>query len=161
MLTHAARAAAKQLPLVAARGAREGLWLDQQKRERTCLMAGVCTSWFRGGIMLPQAHKVPLPPLAELAGAVVTPLILSHGSMMPWGCQASKTAFRSRCARPGGTLHSEAFCPNIQPRAHARLTGLTSPGAEVVISISGGLAVCVPRFIGMTRHFFSVYVLTA
>ena len=35
-------------------------------------------------------------------------------------CQASKTAFRSRCARPG-----EAFCPNIQPRAHARLTGLT------------------------------------
>ena len=43
-------------------------------------------------------------------------------------CQASKTAFRSRCARPGGTLHtcvSEAFCPNIQPRAHARLTGLT------------------------------------
>ena len=42
-------------------------------------------------------------------------------------CQASKTAFRSRCARPGGTLHvSEAFCPNIQPRAHARLTGLTN-----------------------------------
>ena len=43
-------------------------------------------------------------------------------------CQASKTAFRSRCARPGGTLQtcvSEAFCPNIQPRAHARLTGLT------------------------------------
>ena len=39
------------------------------------------------------------------------------------GCQASKTAFRSRCARPGG---SEAFCPNIQPRAHARLTGLTT-----------------------------------
>ena len=32
MLTHAARAAAKQLnqpPLVAARGAREGLWLEQ------------------------------------------------------------------------------------------------------------------------------------
>ena len=28
-------------------------------------------------------------------------------------CQASKTAFRSRC-------------PNIQPRAHARLTGLTN-----------------------------------
>ena len=34
VLTHAARAAAKQLnfqpPLVAARGAREGLWLEQQ-----------------------------------------------------------------------------------------------------------------------------------
>ena len=28
--------------------------------------------------------------------------------------------FDKRCARPG-----EAFCPNIQPRAHARLTGLT------------------------------------
>ena len=42
-------------------------------------------------------------------------------------CQASKTAFRSRCARPGGTRHvsDQAFCPNIQPRAHARLTGLT------------------------------------
>ena len=37
-----------------------------------------------------------------------------------YACQASKTAFRSRCARPDGT-----FCPNIQPRAHARLTGLT------------------------------------
>ena len=36
--------------------------------------------------MLPQAPKVPLPPLAELAGAVVTPLILSHGPMVPWGC---------------------------------------------------------------------------
>ena len=32
-------------------------------------------------------------------------------------CPASKTAFRSR---PGGIS-----CPNIQPRAHARLTGLT------------------------------------
>ena len=40
-------------------------------------------------------------------------------------CQASKTAFRSRYARPDGTLR-EAFCPNIQPRAHARLTGLTT-----------------------------------
>ena len=30
VLTHAARAAAKQPPLVAARGAREGLWLEQQ-----------------------------------------------------------------------------------------------------------------------------------
>ena len=29
VLTHAARAAAKQPPLVAARGAREGLWLEQ------------------------------------------------------------------------------------------------------------------------------------
>ena len=29
MLTHAARAAAKQPPLVAARDAREGLWLEQ------------------------------------------------------------------------------------------------------------------------------------
>ena len=36
----------------------------------------------------------------------------AHGEK---GCQASKTAFRG----------SEAFCPNIQPRAHARLTGLT------------------------------------
>ena len=27
-------------------------------------------------------------------------------------------------------LGSEAFCPNIQPRAHARLTGLTTPRAE-------------------------------
>ena len=45
------------------------------------------------------------------------------------GCQASKTAFRSHCARPDGTLHtycvSEASCPNFQPRAHAGLTGLT------------------------------------
>ena len=51
VLTHAARAAAKvafQPPLVAARGAREGLWLEQ---------------------------------------------IYQH-------CQASKTAFRSHCARP-------------------------------------------------------------
>ena len=43
-------------------------------------------------------------------------------------CQASKTAFRSHCARPDGTLHtcvSEASCPNFQPRAHAGLTGLT------------------------------------
>ena len=31
MLTHAARAAAKQPPLVAARGAREGLWLEQAR----------------------------------------------------------------------------------------------------------------------------------
>ena len=49
-------------------------------------------------------------------------------------CQDSKTAFRSHCARPDGTLHTvcvrEAFCPNVQPHAHARphagLTGLTS-----------------------------------
>ena len=32
VLTHAARAAAFQAPLVAARGAREGLWLEQYKR---------------------------------------------------------------------------------------------------------------------------------
>ena len=37
-------------------------------------------------------------------------------------CQASKTAFRSHCARP---RVSEASCPNFEPRAHARLTGLT------------------------------------
>ena len=30
---------------------------------------------------------------------------------------------------------SEAFCPNIQPRAHARLTGLTmNHGARIEIS---------------------------
>ena len=34
-------------------------------------------------------------------------------------CQASKTAFRSHCARP---TVSEASCPNFEPRAHARLT---------------------------------------
>ena len=33
VLTHAARAAAKQPPLVAARGAREGLWLEQQAEQ--------------------------------------------------------------------------------------------------------------------------------
>ena len=37
-------------------------------------------------------------------------------------CQASKTAFCSHCARPT----SEASCPNFEPRAHARLTGLTT-----------------------------------
>ena len=45
------------------------------------------------------------------------------------GCQASKPAFRSHCVRPtaNGTLHvSEASCPNFEPRAHARLTGLTT-----------------------------------
>ena len=35
VLTHAARAAAKQPPLVAARGAREGLWLEQLKNIRS------------------------------------------------------------------------------------------------------------------------------
>ena len=40
-------------------------------------------------------------------------------------CQASKTAFRSHCARPDVCAVGEVFCPNIQPRAHARLTGLT------------------------------------
>ena len=47
------------------------------------------------------------------------------------GCQASKTAFRSHCARPTGryTCVSEASCPNFEPRAHARLTGLTSEAA--------------------------------
>ena len=34
MLTHAARAAAEQPPLVAARGAREGLWLEQKSNEK-------------------------------------------------------------------------------------------------------------------------------
>ena len=46
-------------------------------------------------------------------------------------CQASKTAFRSHCARPTGRYGaprcvSEASCPNFEPRAHARLTGLTT-----------------------------------
>ena len=35
VLTHAARAAAKQAPLVAARDAREGLWLEQARNDRT------------------------------------------------------------------------------------------------------------------------------
>ena len=52
-------------------------------------------------------------------------------------CQASKTAFRSHCARPDGTLHvscvSEALCPNFQPRAHAGLTGLT----RMIIALLG------------------------
>ena len=62
-------------------------------------------------------------------------------------CQASKTAFRSRCARPGGTLHtcvSEAFCPNIHyPAArarasywfdkHERHTGLATPSPNQVL----------------------------
>ena len=46
----------------------------------------------------------------------------------PAACQASKTAFRSHCARPTGRYMcvSEASCPNFEPRANARLTGLTS-----------------------------------
>ena len=52
-------------------------------------------------------------------------------TMIACDCQASKTAFRSHCARAlirdaTYELHaSEAPCPNVQPRAHARLTGLT------------------------------------
>ena len=47
VLTHAARAAAKQLPLVAARGAREGLWLEQRvafkpKAQRLWIVAKRC-----------------------------------------------------------------------------------------------------------------------
>ena len=67
VLTHAARAAAKQLPLVAARGAREGLWLEQP-----CGLSDVVRPSFEAG-----------------------------------GC-ARRTTCGSRCARPGGTLHSEA-----------------------------------------------------
>ena len=54
-------------------------------------------------------------------------------------CHASKTAFRSYCARPDGTLHtcvSEAFCPNFQPRAHARLTGLTTRATHLLLKFS-------------------------
>ena len=50
VLTHAARAAAKQLnkpPLVAARGAREGLWLEQRGVLFEFRVARICASyWF-------------------------------------------------------------------------------------------------------------------
>ena len=59
------------------------------------------------------------------------------------GCQASKTAFRSHCARPTGRCASEAPCPNVQPRAHARLTGLTTLlGIGKVSNLSGRFSGC-------------------
>ena len=38
---------------------------------------------------------------------------------------------------------SEAFCPNIQPRAHARLTGLTMQKAEREGGARNSLDVCL------------------
>ena len=52
--------------------------------------------------------------------------------------QASKTAFRSHCARP--TCVSEASCPNFEPRAHARFTGLTKGGKAPNALIPKGMA---------------------
>ena len=52
------------------------------------------------------------------------PGLLSRACM---ACQASKPVFRSHCACPTGRYCvSEASCPNFEPRAHARLTGLTT-----------------------------------
>ena len=62
--------------------------------------------------------------VARLACRVRPPEVVRAACVSTWlGCQASKTAFRSHCARPDG---SEASCPNFQPRAHAGLTGLTT-----------------------------------
>ena len=46
---------------------------------------------------------------------------------LPLGCQASKTAFRSHCARTARALRDATYavraiyapCPNVQPRAHS------------------------------------------
>ena len=41
-------------------------------------------------------------------------------------------ATRALTGRYNNMCVSEAFCPNIQPRAHARFTGLTTPAQRII-----------------------------
>ena len=51
-------------------------------------------------------------------------------------------SMRSHCARPTGRYiyvsEAEASCPNFEPRAHARLTGLTCLGTSGFVAPIGG-----------------------
>ena len=72
MLTHAARAAAEQPPLVAARGAREGLWLEQ-----TCLM---CDNFGRCCLATPARSQGQIPFCIFLPNHVLTHAARAKGS---------------------------------------------------------------------------------
>ena len=101
----------------AARFARGAAALRQRARQR--LAKRVCVSVCLNCISCTQSVNL------SQYWPLKFELIIGDNRCCP--CQASKTAFRSHCARPDRTLHtSEAFCPNFQFLPHARLTGLTS-----------------------------------
>ena len=60
VLTHAARAAAKQAPLEAARGAREGLWLEQTSPNQVLTHAARAAAKQLNKV--PEAPEVPFTP---------------------------------------------------------------------------------------------------
>ena len=97
----------------------------------------------RGDTRPARGSKLTLLSLERVLNLLGGSYRLVHGIIKH--CQASKTAFRSRCARPG-----EAFCPNIQPRAHARLTGLTTSNI-VCYYVMGAFVCCDKR----NRNFTS------
>ena len=81
-------------------------------------------------------------------------------------CQASKTAFRSRCARPGGTLH-ERGVPSEYPAArevrcvtHFRNSRRTSPVNFAAANSAEPLVMVAAREgkgSGQNKNFYRIF----